>query len=205
MILFIAKRRYDYSNQEKQQSTGLYNSIKFIEDILHTNNIDVNFEVAADNNSIDALLHKYKPLICVIEALWVVPTKITELTKLHPKVKFIIRLHSDTPFLATEGIAMNWVSDYLKIHNTIIAPNSPRLTKELKAVFNEYTDNIVYLPNYYPIDIKPKPYVDSDTINISCFGAIRPLKNHLIQAHAAIAFAKKLNKKLYFLYLYNKK
>ena len=37
-----------------------------------------------------------------------------------------------------------------------------------------------------------------DTINISCFGAIRPLKNHLIQAMAAIEFANLTGKKLRF-------
>lgn len=35
-------------------------------------------------------------------------------------------------------------------------------------------------------------------INISCFGAIRPFKNHLTQAAAAVAFAESIGKKLNF-------
>lgn len=38
----------------------------------------------------------------------------------------------------------------------------------------------------------------SNYINISCFGAIRPLKNHLSQALAAIQFANQKNKHLRF-------
>ena len=37
-----------------------------------------------------------------------------------------------------------------------------------------------------------------DTINIAVFGAIRPLKNHLIQAISAIQFANEEGLKLYF-------
>jgi hypothetical protein len=38
----------------------------------------------------------------------------------------------------------------------------------------------------------------NDTINISCFGAIRPLKNHLSQALAAVHFAQQHGLKLRF-------
>lgn len=37
-----------------------------------------------------------------------------------------------------------------------------------------------------------------EVINISCFGAIRPLKNHLLQAMAAIEFANRIGFRLRF-------
>ena len=41
-------------------------------------------------------------------------------------------------------------------------------------------------------------YKDKNVLNIGCFGAIRPLKNQLYQAVAAIEFANSINKKLHF-------
>jgi len=65
--------------------------------------------------------------------------------------------------------------------------------------YTESVERVIFLPNYYPTEMKSKPYaVEDDVISIGCFGAIRPLKNQLIQAHAALAFAKSINKKLHF-------
>jgi hypothetical protein len=57
-------------------------------------------------------------------------------------------------------------------------------------------DLVPLLYNYYPIVKKPnikKTILPKGTINIGCFGAIRPMKNHLMQAVAAIEFAEKNN------------
>jgi len=55
------------------------------------------------------------------------------------------------------------------------------------------------LPNFYPQAYKKKE-LDTDKywIDICCFGAVRPLKNHMVQAFAAIEFAEKLGKQLRF-------
>ena len=45
-------------------------------------------------------------------------------------------------------------------------------------------------------NFKTKSKEEKDEINICCFGALRPLKNQLIQAISAIEFATKINKKL---------
>ena len=65
----------------------------------------------------------------------------------------------------------------------------------------EVKERVPYLPNYYPIpEHIPIKRIDpaSDTVNVGCFGAIRPLKNQLLQAIAAIKFAERINKKLKF-------
>lgn len=199
MVLFIAKQKSNLTTDTKNQhSTGLYNSVRFVSDMLTSNDIENEIEIVVDYNRIDGVLHKHKPKIAIVEALWVLPSKLTELQYLHKNTTFIVRIHSDTPFIATEGMAMSWISDYLAIKNVIVAPNSPRLSKELKMLFPEYAHKVQYLPNYYPVTFKDKKLKDRDTIDISCFGAIRPLKNHLIQAVASIAFAKELNKNLNF-------
>jgi len=285
-LLFILKKRQKLDAKSEIYvglSTGLYNSVKFIHDMLGDIGSDIiesKMYIANDNNDIDREVTKYKPTHVIIEALWVVPEKFKILEKLHPHVKWIIRLHSELPFIAGEGIAMKWIGEYCKYNNIIIACNSPRMLQEIRyyvsCILNIKTTSInnkvIYLPNYYPKDYKTKPFRFNDynnyinkineeinikdnmnnqennenkknknknkkrlksrflncfkksnnlyiidkeegrerkeevkhnteednIINIGCFGAVRPLKNHLIQAISAIKFANSINKKLYF-------
>jgi hypothetical protein len=209
-ILFILKRRDDYNpikHSPKGLSTGLFNSATFMSDMLTKNDVESHLEVAIDNNCIDRLVTLHKPTHVIIEALWVVPTKFVILTKLHPNVKWIIRLHSELPFLAGEGIAMDWIAEYSSFKNISIGVNAPRMLSETRTYLQlrnnwtqEETENrVFYMPNYYPQEYKYKEYnIDKDYINIGCFGAIRPLKNHMVQALAAVKFAEHIGKKLRF-------
>jgi hypothetical protein len=101
-------------------------------------------------------------------------------------------------------MAMDWIRKYgdrQKIYPQFhVAPNAIRMCRDLRFVFDIPT---VYAPNvYYPdkyTDIQgPLPDKDPNTLDIGCFGAIRPLKNQLIQAMAAIRFANEQGKKLRF-------
>jgi len=188
-------------------STGLYNSAKFMNDMLVDNGIDSHMEVVADYNKIDRQCWLYQPTHAIIEAIWVIPQKFTELARLHPKITWVIRVHSEMPFLAGEGRALDWIADYTDIKNTVLAINAPRMLSELRLYLktrNNWTDEeterrVIYLPNYYPQDYKTKKIdKNKDYVDIGCFGAIRPLKNHLLQAFAALGFANEIGKKLRF-------
>lgn len=209
-ILFICKNREDqYSDYNDYndyneystgggKSSGLYNSVKFMVDMLTENNIDCKMVDVVDNNAIDKEVSDYKPTHVIIEALWVVPEKFEVLSKLHPKVKWYVRLHSEIPFIANEGMTFDWINGYMKHKNVFIAANSDRMHADLVRLFNK---DVAYLPNYYPIDKASEPIiteVDPTTIDIGCFGAIRPLKNQLIQAIAAVSFADSIGKTLRF-------
>ena len=209
-VLFILKRREDYNSVVHNHigmSTGLYNSAKFMNDMLVENGIESRLEVVADYNKIDRQCWLYRPTHCIIEAIWVVPQKFAQLQKLHPNVKWIIRVHSEMPFMAGEGMSMDWIADYSGFKNIILAINAPRMLGELRTYLqtrNKWTDEetekrVIYLPNFYPQEYKTKKFNrNKDTIDISCFGAIRPLKNHLLQAIAAVEFANEIGKKLRF-------
>jgi hypothetical protein len=209
-VLFILKRRQDYNGDKHSHanlSTGLYNSAAFMNDMLNEQGIRSKIAVVRDNNDIDRQVTKFKPKYVIIEALWVVPSKFSVLCKLHPNVKWIIRLHSEIPFLANEGIAMDWLGDYPASHNLIIAANAPRALKDLRFYLKtkyhwndeKLEKKVIYLPNYYPDTYKRKEFDDTKChIDIGCFGAIRPMKNHLTQAIAAIKFAESIGKKLRF-------
>lgn len=207
--LFLLKRREDY-NSDKHSivglSTGLYNSAKFIVDMLNDAGQDAQIEVVVDNNCIDRVVTKHHPTHVIIEALWVVPSKFAELIKLHPEITWIVRLHSEMPFMAGEGMAMDWIGDYVSYPQVHIGVNAPRMYDEISTYLRlkgVSQDRVVFLPNFYPQEYakakpKAKPKVESDVINIGCFGAVRLLKNHLIQAIGALKFAEKLGLKLRF-------
>jgi len=185
-VLFILKRRPDFDAKEHTHvglSTGLYNSAKFMNDMLIEHNIESHLEVVEDYNRIDKFVTLHRPTQCIIEAIWVIPEKFAVLQRLHPKVTWIIRVHSETPFLAGEGMAFDWLADYSGCRNIVLAINAPRMMEDIKIYLkhrNSWTDEqtnekVIYLPNYYPQTYTSKVLdTAKDTIDISCFGAIRP-------------------------------
>ncbi len=126
-ILFICKKRKTYGSGPYTHivSSGLLNSAKFVNDMLVKNGVNSTIVEVIDNNCINKEVTLHKPTHVIIEALWVVPSKFEVLTKLHPNVKWIIRLHSEIPFIANEGIAMEWVFECMKYKNVIVSVNSP--------------------------------------------------------------------------------
>jgi len=161
-----------------------------------------------DNNSIDREVHLYKPTHVIIEALWCQPDKFTILQKLHPTVKWIVRGHSDIPFLSQEGVALEWITGYMKYENVSFACNSVRSYRDIRALVMSQAPlltptaldrKILFLPNYYPDHRHQlrRKQVDG-YLDIACFGAIRPLKNQLIQAVAATEYARRSNRRLRF-------
>jgi len=191
-VLFVLKKRSVYSeNTYTTVNSGLFNSATFVNNMLVGKGINSKLVQVNDNNDIDREVHTYKPDIVIIEALWVVPGKFEVLTKLHPKVDWVIRLHSELPFLANEGIAMEWLKEYVKYPNVKIGVNSEYMISALEPLLGK---EILYMPNYYPsIKVSPSPSGNRKEINIGLFGAIRPMKNSLTQAIAAINYANEQN------------
>lgn len=148
-----------------------------------------------DNNDIDREVFRYKPTHVIIEALWVVPEKFDVLARLHPKVRWIVRLHSELPFLAQEGMAVTWLLKYAKHKNVTVAFNSKRILEFFEGIGVK----ALYLPNYFPVhESRTDKQCDESVIDIGCFGALRILKNQLSQAAAAIEFADNNHQKLRF-------
>jgi hypothetical protein len=201
--LFILKLREDYSTDLENfrypsVASGMYNSATFVSNMLVKYGVESKVVTVVDNNSIDKEVYDYKPSHVFIEGYWVVPEKFTVLKKLHPKVVWTVRCHSETPFLSTEGSAMGWTFGY-RDQGVHVAANSYRMQEDFKTIAGDLP-LFPLLPNYYPTkDFKVISYAPNPAIlNIGCFGALRPLKNHLVQAVAAIAFANKYGKTLNF-------
>jgi hypothetical protein len=189
--LFILKKRSIYSDGAYSNvDSGLFNSAKLVNDMLVKNGVNSKIVQVDDNNGIDRECFLFKPDIVIIEALWVVPSKFEILHKLHPNVTWVIRLHSELPFIANEGVAMEWIQEYVKYENVVLSSNSKYMCESLKDLLGV---NIIYSPNYYPVnlDFTIEKKKITNKIKVGLFGAIRPLKNSLTQAVAAINYANK--------------
>lgn len=197
-VLFILKLRQVSGGLGKElKSAGLSNSARYVQEMLQRNGFETKLVQVVDNNQIDREVTAFKPDIVIIEALWVVPPKFEILKKLHPTVRWIVRLHSELPFLAHEGNAMDWITACANIKNVYVATNSTFAQRDLERylALNGLKHKLLFLPNYYPVETKTtnaEMFWDAgEVINIGCFGAIRPLKNQLIQAAAAVEFAER--------------
>lgn len=173
-VLFILKDGEAAVGSSYRPRGGLWNSAKFVVDMLVSNGVKANLVRVIDNNDIDREVTKYRPDICILEALWCVPLKFIELKKLHPTVEWIVRIHSETSFLSQEGCAYSWMQEYESL-GIKIAVNSERMVQDLQAAGLTEPE---YLPNSYPISsnviqkLKPK----TNDLHISCFGAISCFK-----------------------------
>ena len=198
-VQFILKRHPHYGGAYYGgMSSGLQNSARFVSEMLVKAGIESKVSVVQDNNDIDREVSQYKPTHVIIEALWVVPEKFEILHRLHPQIQWIIRTHSEVPFLALEGIAIDWIKRYTQYPNVSVAVNSLRTKRDLEGTLGI---NIAYLPNYYPLEFQthdPDPSRTPGEILIGCFGAIRPMKNQLLQAVAAMNYANNNGLTLYF-------
>ena len=223
-LLFLLKKRgkgpygtWNYTSGEHLDS-GLYVSAKQVVEMLVDEGREATLVQVVDNNGIDREIAKYKPTHVIIEAFWVVPEKFEVLKKLHPTVTFIVRCHSKLDFLSHEGVVFGWIFDYLK-QGVYVGCNSEETVDDLKKlarIGNYPSEFVISLPNFYNVrkaeakalkklvaiwrDVKTfkhKPKV-SGQFNVGCFGAIRPLKNHMVQALGALRTAENLKLNLQF-------
>lgn len=190
-ILFLLRKNLIYGSQKSViAKSGLLNSARITAGQLKKHlHVKTEIEVCVDGNEVDKFLHKHKPHTCVIEALWVTPEKLRELTQLHKRIVFFVLIHSEIAFLANEGNAISWINEYNEIDRVYPAFNS----KKTFEYFRHLDIADMYLPNIY-LDVEKRERRHRTPTNVfecGCFGAIRPFKNQLIQAMAAIIFANR--------------
>ena len=219
-VLFILKQRvastdptsWSYNTDVKMLPSGLSVSAAKMAEALTEAGIEAKVVQVPDDNSIDKECFAFKPTHVMIEAFWVRPQKFELLMSMprYKDVKFIVRNHSKSDFLGMEGARMGDGVAYM-IQGVTIASNSPEAYHDMGALANVFDlprGMSVYLPNYYACE-KPKldwcrlihgtkMLPDDNILHVGCFGAIRPLKNHVHQALAALKYAHQTGKTLYF-------
>lgn len=200
-ILFVLKDRHQYGSYG-YVSYGLLNSASFVAiELEKFPGVETKVVSVIDGNSIDREVYAYKPTHVIIEALWATPTKMAELMNRYPLIKWIVRLHSKPTFLANEGIAFEWIGDLVELSKATgmltVSTNNEEFSRYLSSIYNvEFS----YSPNIYPEPFRfhVRKFPEAAIIHIGLFGALRPMKNHVTQAIAAIDFAKSIGKYLKF-------
>lgn len=194
--LFLLKKNLIYGSYNSViAKSGLLNSAQITSRQLEKHlGIKTDIEICVDGNEVDKFVHRHRPRCVIIEALWVTPEKMKELATLYPKVIFVVLIHSETTFLAQEGNAIQWIKEYNEIDTVYPCFNSKATYEQFRAL------GIVtwYLPNVYHDVHKKHTPVYHHHLHIASFGAIRPFKNQLIQAMAAMIFASQRKKVLHF-------
>lgn len=189
-------------------NSGLFNSCAFIVDMLNASGVGSRLIQIDGAEQVENQIKACQPTDVVIEAFFVPPSVLAYLSDKYPTVRWIIRAHSEIPFLAQDGNAMAWLAQYLALPAVSLAANTIRARSDLQRAVKSFFPHwdqptldhrVELLPNYYPTPA-PLPRVPSPfrTLNVGCLGAIRPLKNQLLQAIAAIGLASDLGKKLLF-------
>lgn len=189
--------------------SGLFNSARMVCEMLEANGVISKLVHVTDNNAIHREIVAFGATIVIIEAYWVVPEKFDVLRKACPGVKFVVRNHSEVPFLANEGMAFDWSMRYAETPDVSISCNAPRMLNEMRFLVGANNPDLLdcdiaakvpYLPNYYPHDLPSSPHRPrhDGELHVGCFGAIRPLKNHIEQAIAALKVAEYSGRRLSF-------
>jgi hypothetical protein len=110
-------------------------------------------------------------------------------------IQFIILSHSNVGFLQADPGALRLYREYVKLSHTCnnlrIGGNCAAFVDWFKAVYRERCE---CLPNLYPSPhIKSKLWDRQAPLKIGAFGAIRPEKNFMTAAAAAMVIQTKLN------------
>lgn len=189
--LFILKSRQDYGNTSHNNSLAI--SAGMIAQMLKLNGHPSAVAEAKDQNHVQALVTQFAATTVIIEAIWITPQKMQQLQADNPEVKWVVRVNSEVPFLAAEGNSISWIFAYL-VHGATVAFNSEVALHDFKTLFADTLfppgGQMAYLPNYYkPQSVLP-PGGISTHIKVGCFGAVRQLKNQLLQAFAAVAYGR---------------
>jgi len=139
----------------------------------------------------------------VISAPWVDSADIGTLCLTFPDVHFAAMSHSNVGFLQADSNGMKLLREYIEIdlgfHNFRLAGNTERFTGWVNRAYNA---QCVTLPNLYDLSgIECRPVRSNwmgSLLRIGCFGAVRPLKNTITAAAAALEMSKTLRADLEF-------
>jgi glycosyltransferase involved in cell wall biosynthesis len=138
--------------------------------------------------------HEHPLTHVIVSAPWLSRFDMLSLIKAYPEIQFVIESHSNVGFLQADPQAVRLLRETLALshqhHNIKVGGNSSRFVEWMHTV---YGGDIVYLPNLYPLTcVREKYWNGSSPIKIGVFGAVRPLKNFMTAAAAAIAIHKLL-------------
>lgn len=169
--------------------TGQTSGLTVTADMIQENVKDSAKVVINNLAHIKLAIQRFKPTNVISVGMVLSLNESKELVSSFPSINFFTMVHSNIPF------------------SSVIGDESRRVYESLdagfKVIYNDdrYADAMggIFLPNIYSKPMQPKiTNPIKDELNVICGGVVRPFKNHVIQAHAAIKYADELGVKLKF-------
>lgn len=144
-----------------------------------------------------------RPSHVVIAAPWLPTLDLQALLVFrYPDVQFAVTCHSNVGFLSADPHAITNFRQDLDLEqgslNFACAGNSRRFVTFIKS---SYQRPCIWLPNLYYFEecaASPRRPWSGGTIRIGSFGAVRPLKNNLSAAAAALEIAERMHTNVEF-------
>jgi glycosyltransferase involved in cell wall biosynthesis len=160
-----------------------------------TNNIEIVQAITKWNKE-----HPSEPLThIVISAPWLSTRDIRAMAEHFKSIKFAVLSHSNVGFLQADPNGVRLLRQGLElsqeIPNFVIAGNSRKFVDWMEIA---YGYPLALLPNMYPFTEIHKEIKKEGVIKIGTFGAIRPQKNVLTAAAAAIVIGRESNRPVEF-------
>lgn len=143
--------------------------------------------LAADRDQ--AYHHHHIPVThVVISAPWIPTDELAKIAHHYPDTEFVVVSHSNVGFLHADPRAIALLRSGAELSHSLpsfhIAANSHKFRLWWEAT---YQTPMLELQNMYPFAfVRHKPRWDGGRLRIGCFGAIRPFKNVLTAAAAAL-------------------
>jgi len=132
----------------------------------------------------------------IISAPWIPTADLQSLSNEFSETYFAVTCHSNVGFLQADPNGVKLVRETLDLamatHNVRLAGNSKRFCTWMESTFG---GRCHYLPNLYFLDGPPprqRTFCGSATLRIGVFGAVRPQKNLMSAAGAAVEIARKM-------------
>jgi glycosyltransferase involved in cell wall biosynthesis len=136
----------------------------------------------------------------IISAPWISTRDVAALVAHFHSIQWCIVSHSNVGFLQADPSGIHLLRDYIELSakhdNLSIGGNSERFVKWVRQA---YSTHCVHLPNLYPISASIFKSIKHGIgrimhsgLKIGSFGAIRPLKNQLTAAAAAIVIGQQM-------------
>lgn len=137
--------------------------------------------------------HVHRLTHVVISAPWLSVYDLKTILRTFWRTKFVILSHSNVGFLQADPCGMQLIHQYMELTkefpNLAIAANSNKLYQWFRETLKR---DALLLPNLYPIDEwrKEKHWTGTIPLKIGAFGVVRPEKNFMSAAAAALTIQR---------------
>jgi hypothetical protein len=143
--------------------------------------------------------HKHGLTHVVISAPWLSDWDLTSLVEAYPLIQFAVLSHSNVGFLQADPDGVWNFRKYIEIAKTHpnlhVGGNSHKFVEWIERA---YGIEAVLLPNLYPGRFREQKKWDGGMLKIGAFGAMRPYKNFMTAAGAAVIISRVLGVEIEF-------